>query len=191
VRTLLVTKTSFFLFALLLLLLVRGLYGLRPALRTAALLAALAVQATASVVSAQERLDEPADDQRRVAEALAAADDEGHFLLLNTGSRSHALPLLLTLREEGVHRLRVVSAPPAQLADVLGRTLARSDATRLTLVNLHTQSNARVWTPAQLEAALDLARAAGWRVSRARPSRLGTASPAREDHVLAVIDPVL
>ena len=51
VRTLLVTKTSFFLFALVLLLLVRGLYGLRPALRTAGLLIALGLQLMAIVVS--------------------------------------------------------------------------------------------------------------------------------------------
>jgi len=193
VRTLMISKTSFLLFPLLLVLLLRGwLAPRKAAARAALLLVALGLMLPTAVLSVQATHERLGDDNRLVAEALSAADGDGHMVLVNTGVRSQAIPLLMALRDAGVRELRIVAAPPARLAEVLAKTLARDDAASITLVHLRTEFDPRkMWTADQLDAALDVARAAGWKVRRARPAGLSPQPAPTDGRLLEVIDPVL
>jgi Dolichyl-phosphate-mannose-protein mannosyltransferase len=190
-RTLMIPKTSFLLFPLLLLLLVRAWSAPRSAVaRAACLLAALGLLGAATVLTGYATRSVLVDERRRVAEELSLVDAPNHVMLLDTGLRSHAIPLLMAMQDAGVRELRVAAAPPVALTEVLERTLVRTDVERITLVNLQVEFDPRkMWSAAELDAAAAQARAAGWRARRARPATLAQLST-QDTRVLRIIDPV-
>jgi hypothetical protein len=171
-RTLTISKTSFMLFPALLLLVLRAWAGVpRAGLRTAGLLAwTLLVAAAATATSASNlRL---VDHHRVIAASLAADDRPDHHVLLNSMIRGHAIPLLLTLQECGVHNVQLVYAPPLQLDRVLTEAFGSPGVRRVTLLNLHSvyaHDTDSYCTQEQIDAAAKRARQGGWRVNRTTP----------------------
>ncbi len=193
-RTLTITKTTFMLFPLLLLAVTAAWCSLRRRrVRDAGLAAWLLLALVASTATAiSERRYE--DHHRIVARRLAAQDRPDHLVLFNSMVRGHAIPLLLTLREEGVGELRAVLAPPKQLDGVLERALADPGVRRITLLNLHSvypHSVETYCTREQIDALANCARRGGWRISRATPEEvLASAEDPTGDRLLDILSPV-
>lgn len=174
-RTLTLTKMSLLLYPFLLLLVLRAWLSLSmPRVRRLglALWVVLLLAAMGTTIYSRSRW---IDHHQAVANSLAASDDDHHMVILNSMIRGHATPLLLTLREHGVHNVHIVLAPPSRLTSVLDDVCQLTDY-RVTLVNMHTvytwAPSELMWTPEQLRSAARQARQAGWEVRRFEPKDL-------------------
>jgi hypothetical protein len=175
-RTLTISKTSFMLFTILLLLVFRAWASIpNPRWRAAGPVLWTMLLGGATVFTFVNRLD-MVDHHRVVAASLAADDRPDHHVLLNCIVRGHAIPLMLTLQECGVQNVRVVLAPTEDLDQILARTLASPGVRRITMLNLHTVLDTyydvpHFWSRETLEAAARRAHETGWQVARGVPDR--------------------
>lgn len=193
-RTLTITKTSFMLFPILMLLVVRAWSAVpRTGWRSTGLLAWVLLVGASAVATAvtQARM---LDHHRVIAATLSADDEPDHYVLLNSMIRGHAIPLLLTLKECGVDNVRVVFAPPPVLDRVLAETFGNPCVRRVTLLNLHSvyaHDVASYCTREQIDAVARRARRGGWRVNRMTPDQravqLADAAPERRLDILSPV----
>lgn len=194
-RTAAITKTSLLLFPLLLLLVMRGWSVLSGHwLRHVALGVGAIVLAIATGLTTYKNHTLFEDHHRVVARTLVASDRPEHLVVVNSMIRGHGIPLLLTLQERGVENVRLVFAPPPQLADVIERSCADSSVDRITLLNLHAvyaHDESQVWTKEQLALAARRARTSGWNVRRSAPVQLAErVEPVYDERLFEIVLPV-
>lgn len=176
-----VTKYVFLLFPLLLLALVRACVAGAPERLGRLLLAAWLVLLLAATATDLAMRHELRSDYEAVAEGIAAHDDASQLVVLSSTESRFATPLVLTLRDEGVTRSRLVHADGASLAERVALALADPSIMRLVLVRFEggTPHNDRIvtlayqesWLTEVLAPVIEQGRAAGWDVHRGHPAR--------------------
>jgi hypothetical protein len=132
----------------------------------------------ATVTDLAMRAELPSDHEA-VAEGAAATDGEDQLVVLSSSVSAFAVPLVLTLRDAGVERSRLVAAPGDVLIERLAGALADPSLRRLVLVRFDgstprnpyvtTHAYVETWTPELLEEVEAAAAAAGWIVARGHP----------------------
>lgn len=194
-RTAVITKTSLLLFPLLLLLFLRGWSVLSGTwMRVGGLALGALLLGTAAGLTTYKVHTLFEDHHLAVARTLAASDRPAHLVLFNSMIRGHGIPLLLTLQEHGIQRVRVVFAPPEQLKAVVARSCADTSVDRITLLNLHAvyaHDESQVWTPELLSDVARHARRSGWDVKRSPPVLLARREePVADERRFEIVAPV-
>jgi hypothetical protein len=169
-HTLFVAKTGFALPPLLALLVVRASHRAPGAPLRGALLAAWGALALCANASAIASLAGGASPVRELAAHLRARAGPGHLVVLPTARPTYVYPLLLALREAGVHEIRVVLAPPELLREAGAGLAERAGSASLSLVNLAVPYDRdSTWERSLLRDVARRARAEGFEAGRVRP----------------------
>ncbi len=163
-HTLFISKTSFALIPILVILIVRAsCVPKTPVLQRIAIGLWLAVFALANLGNAFAR-----HTQDTVYEALARTivmhDAPEHLIVLSSNLRGYTIPLLLSLRRAGVEHVQVVHATFEEIMNF--EALSRNEDTRhLTLVNLDVHYYPKhIWSLEQLLEVGKRAQQLGWKV---------------------------
>jgi hypothetical protein len=191
-HTLFVTKTAFMLFPLLVLLIVHAWHAV-PSRRVSALgLGAWCLLLAGATIGSLAHAGDHATAEEFLAADLSRADTEDHLVVLSTAHRGELLPLLCTLRDAGVTKVRVSLVPEDALAAATRELLEDPAARRATLVNLPRRCQCLVppspWSEARLDAVVEQARAAGWAVGRGPPGHAEALDG--YDRALAICSPM-
>jgi hypothetical protein len=103
------------------------------------------------------------NDNERVAALLSQADDDKHLVVFSTDIRDFTVPLLLTLRDQGVKDVFITRCHEPKL-DNLVSTVGRAEVfDRMSLVNMKvTHTPKFTWGEEFLKGIAESARAGGW-----------------------------
>ena len=189
-HTFFVSKTSSVFLPLLLLLVVRAWRTLPSTALAHAGLVAWAVLLGAATVSNVATRGMTQIPFETVALHLKRSDAESHLVIVSSSTRGYAIPLLLTLRDAGVERVRVQYAPSKDLASAVTRALGDPLIERVSLIDLAVGYRPEQrYGPQQLEQSAELARAVGWRV-RVLPLDAQVPTGQGPEHTLWILSPV-
>jgi hypothetical protein len=169
-QTLFITKTSFTLLPLLILVVVRAWSAVPSRALRVAGLAAWSLVLVASLVGNLYVRAASTTDFEHVARDLRGSDSRSQVVLVSSTLPGYLVPMLLSLRDVGVHESRMLHAPPTRLLGMVD-ALARDPAVkRLSLVNLKVTyggpslQRTQTWSPQQLRRVLHRVEALGWQV---------------------------
>ena len=169
-HTLFISKLSFGLFPIVLLVIVRAWHAApRTWQKTAGLTAWALLFFTGSTASSYSRATSYTPFEA-VVESLAEKDTQSHLVLLSSKAQGYVIPLLLTARDARLAKVRVAYAPAEQLWPTLERAAADASIERVTLVDLAvTYRPQDLWRAKTLHALQLRAERASWRVARFSP----------------------
>lgn len=181
-HTLFISKTTFALLPLLILLALRSWQEMpRRWLATVglSLWVLLCASATLAAIQTSRRA---LTSFEVVAEYLRRTDVESHHVVLSSARRGYVIPFLLTLRKAEVRRVQISLAPPRQLAACLDFRLSDPGSERLTLVDFAVPYELRSrWPSEELRRGAKTARSLGWHELGLAPADPEVGRRARHD----------
>ena len=134
-HTFFISKTSFALLPLILLLLVRASMEIRPRLLRAGMMAAWALLFAIATVGAIREDIVYTTPSEVVTDVLAGHPDSTHRVLVSTRARGYSVPFLLEARKRGLDAVEVVYAGRADLEACLEAAMNAPDTQQVTLVD--------------------------------------------------------